>query len=62
MHISNICLSVVVALLAFVSITNGKNHHEIRIDYYMSIVAISCSNPGQYAGRILCDQAGKLQF
>ncbi|CAF0875451.1 unnamed protein product [Adineta ricciae] len=42
MQIIRILLSVAIAFLAFVSITE----------------AISCSNPGQYGGKSLCDHAG----
>ncbi|CAF2164343.1 unnamed protein product [Rotaria magnacalcarata] len=42
MQINSIFVLLVVALFSFVSVTSGS----------------SCSNPGQYSGRNLCDHAG----
>ncbi|CAF2832439.1 unnamed protein product [Rotaria sp. Silwood2] len=62
MHISNILISLLVALFSFVSVTYGKSCHEIKIDYIILIAGISCGNPSQYSGKSLCDHLGKLVF
>lgn len=51
-----------VALFGFASLANGKIEPQICIAYFILSTGKSCSNPGSYSGKVVCDQLSKLTF